>query len=133
MLKDQLMQHEGFNRRPYKDSLGNLTIGYGRLLGSISHAEALYMLDNDIFTAKYAVNVDYPWAQEMDKARYEALINMMFNLGPFKLATFKRMLAALEAGNFQEAADEALDSRWAQQVGNRAEELARQFRTGEYA
>jgi lysozyme len=55
---------------------------------------------------------------------------MCFNLGMPRLRQFRNMLAALEAGDFETAAREALDSRWAGQVGARAERIAAQIRDG---
>ena len=45
---------------------------------------------------------------------------------------FKRMLAAIEKGDWDTAALEALNSKWADQVGARAKEIAEMLRTGEY-
>ena len=56
--------------------------------------------------------------------RQGVLINMMYNLGWPRLSRFKRMLIAVEDGDYQLAAIEMLDSRWAEQVGNRAIELS---------
>ena len=63
-------------------------------------------------------------------ARYVALVDMMFNLGQSEFTGFKRMLSAIEAGDWSKAADEALDSRWAEQVGDRAKRDARLLRDG---
>jgi lysozyme len=43
---------------------------------------------------------------------------------------FKKMLIAFERGEYNEAADEALDSRWAVQVGSRAQRDAKMIREG---
>jgi len=48
---------------------------------------------------------------------------MMFNLGRPRLSKFKKMTAALEMGDWKTAAIEGRDSRWYNQVGNRAERL----------
>jgi lysozyme len=53
---------------------------------------------------------------------------MCFNMGPGNLAKFQNMIAALEAQDYDLAAAEALDSRWAKQVGQRAERLAQRLR-----
>lgn len=70
--------------------------------------------------------------------RAEVLLNMAFNLGVNGLLNFKNTLAMLNAairgnGNYDRVADGMLASRWARQVGRRADELARQMRTGQYA
>ena len=53
---------------------------------------------------------------------------MAFNMGQPRLAKFKRMIAAIKAGDWDRAAIEALDSRWAAQVGDRATEIAAMLR-----
>jgi len=56
-------------------------------------------------------------------------MNMCF-MGIQKLLKFKKMLAAAEAGDYDKAADEILDSKYAKQVGARATRLAQMMRTG---
>ena len=56
------------------------------------------------------------------------LINMHMNIGMSRLSGFRNMLSALEDGDYETAASEALDSRWSQQVGNRAKRIADMFR-----
>ena len=50
-------------------------------------------------------------------------INMAFNLGRNRLSKFKKMITAVNEGNYQKAADEMIDSKWYRQVGRRSEEL----------
>ena len=69
----------------------------------------------------------------LNQVRRETLIEMAFNMGAGNLAKFRRMLAALRAEDYAGAADEALSSRWAEQVGQRAERIADRIRTGAYA
>jgi len=54
---------------------------------------------------------------------------MVFNLGPGGFGKFKKAIAAMKKEEWEEAANEMLDSRWARQVGNRAKELAAMMRT----
>ena len=56
---------------------------------------------------------------------------MMFNLGMPRLKKFVNMLKAIEAGAWRSAAVEMLDSKWAEQVGNRASRLSEMMETGE--
>lgn len=125
-LRDQLLLHEGIRLKPYRDTVGKLTIGVGRNLDDvgISYEEALVLLDNDILRAQSAVMHALHWAAHLDRARFEVLVNMAFNLGINGLLGFPRFLAALEAGDYPKAAREMLDSKWARQVGQRAVELA---------
>ena len=65
-----------------------------------------------------------------DEVRAEVLVDMAFNMGVGGLLNFRKMLAAIDQGDFGVAADEMLNSQWARQVGKRAEHLARQMRMG---
>ena len=131
-LKKQLKRHEGFRKHPYKDTEGISTVGYGRNLDAvgISRAEARVLLENDIATAEAECFKRLPFFQDLDDIRQGVMVNMMFNLGWGKLKGFKLMLAALEDGDFELAAAEALDSRWHRQVKGRAVELEEQMKKG---
>lgn len=118
---------------PYTCPTGHLTIGYGHNLeNGISQEAAEFILREDLQAAKNAVQKKYTWWRTLDEARQFVLVDMAFNMGINKLATFKKTLAAVEKGNYTTAAREMLNSRWATQVGRRARELAEIMRTGEY-
>ena len=55
---------------------------------------------------------------------------MAFNMGQTRLQGFRRMLLAISMENWDEAASQMLDSRWAVQVGNRARELSQMMKEG---
>lgn len=132
-LTKQLMRDEGLRLKPYRDTVGKLTIGVGRNLddNGITEDEAAYLLQNDIAVSERELS-RLPWFSGLDDVRKGAIINMHFNLGLPRLLTFRKMIAALDAGDYEQAANEALDSRWAEQVGDRAVRLARQIKTGEW-
>ncbi|RMH50503.1 MAG: lysozyme [Zetaproteobacteria bacterium] len=131
-LSALLIRHEGMRLKPYRDSVGKLTIGVGRNLDDVGlrEEEARFLLENDL-RAVIAELQPLPWFAALDPPRKHAIIDMGFNLGLPRLLGFRRMIAAIERGDWPAAADEMLDSRWARQVGRRAEELARTMRTGE--
>jgi lysozyme len=133
-LRDSLKLHEGLRLKPYKDSIGKLTIGFGRNLddNGIRPNEAAYMLEGDIDEAEQGLLINHPWAEDIDQVRLAVLTEMHFNLGAKRFAGFKRMLAAAKAGNVDQAAVEMLDSKWFEQVGNRALTLAERYRTGRW-
>ena len=133
-LVEQLKRHEGFRSKPYIDSVGKVTIGYGRNLDDVglSRKEAVDLLYNDISLARNAVLTNISVARRLNSARLDALTNMAFNLGITRLLKFRKFLAALDLGDFVEAEVQMLDSLWAKQVGSRAIELGRQMRTGYY-
>lgn len=131
LARRMLIHHEGFSAFPYNCPSGKITIGYGRNLEDrgISKAEALKMLEDDImhFHNKLENNFDFYFL--LSENRKSVLINMCFNLGWKGFNQFKRMLAALENEDYLSAADEMLDSLWASQVKDRAEELAEMMRS----
>ena len=59
----------------------------------------------------------------------EALVNLVFNMGINRLMQFKKTLGYLRHGEFEEAADELLDSRYARQVPSRAQEVSDMIRS----
>lgn len=132
LLRSQLERHEGLRLKPYRDTVGKLTIGIGRNLDDvgISPEEAELMLDNDIDKVLRQLS-DVDEYNTLGPARQTVLANMCFNLGFRGLLGFRRMWAAIARGDYSEAARQMLDSRWAHQVGYRAQELAKIMRTGE--
>lgn len=131
-ILDQLKRDEGLRLKPYKDSVDKLTIGYGRNLDDegISRDEAEYMLHNDVIQHGADLAAHLPWTNSLDAARRGVLLNMAFNMGVAGLMQFRNTLALIQAGNYAEAAEEMLKSRWAEQVGPRAHRLAEQMRSG---
>lgn len=128
----ELIRDEGIRLRPYRDSVGKLTIGIGRNLDDvgISSDEAMYLCRNDVAAALADLDKALPWWRELDEVRQRALANMAFNLGIVRLLGFRNTLAALRAGRYADAADGMLASKWAGQVGPRAARLAAMIRTG---
>ena len=114
----------------YPDSLGLETCGYGRLLSrGFSQDEAELMLANDLAVARAAAS-QYSWFAGLSQNRQDAVVDMIFNIGPTRFAGFVDLIAALTSGSYSTAAAEMLDSRWHVQVGKRAERLARIMASG---
>lgn len=132
-LLDLVKRHEGLRLKPYLCTADKLTIGYGRNLEDmgISEDEATYLLQTDIDRCYSELSV-FTWFHELDQIRQEALISMLFNLGLPRFLTFKKMIARLKEKRYSEAANEMIRSRWALQVGERANELAYMVERGEY-
>lgn len=127
----QLELHEGLRLKPYYDTVDKLTIGIGRNLEDtgISKAEASFMLQNDLIRIIAELDEQMPWWRELTENRRRILVDMAFNLGTFGLSQFRDMLAATKVGDFDGASKEMLDSKWAKQVGIRAERLAKAMKT----
>ena len=135
-LIETLKRHEGVKYYVYKDHLGYETIGVGRCLKQgvglgLTHDEVDYLLINDINRCLEELDAAFPWFKDLTEIRREAMINLCFNLGLTRLRKFEKALAAMSIHNYEEAANEFLDSRWAKQVGNRAKEVTELIRTGE--
>jgi lysozyme len=124
-LVADLTRDEGLRLKPYVDSVGKLTIGYGRNLDDvgISEAEAQFLLANDIAAAETLLDRSIPWWRTLSEDRQRVLCNMAYNLGP-RLLDFQTTLGRIQAGNYAAAAESMLQSKWAQQVGPRAVRLA---------
>ncbi len=127
-----IKQHEGLRLKPYQCTAGKLTIGYGRNLDDvgISEAEAEYLLEQDM-KASIVQASNFPFFIGLNDYRKAVIVDMIFNLGLTRFNQFKRMLNALQRHDYQQAATEMLDSRWAVQVGKRADRLAEIMRSGE--
>ena len=128
----QLRLHEGERLKPYRCTAGKLTIGVGRNLEDrgISREESAMLLANDIADMERELQRALPWVARLDEVRARVLVDMAFNMGIVGLLNFKRTLATVEAGDYQQAATMMLDSKWAKQVGGRAERLSRMMLTG---
>lgn len=122
----RIKRHEGLRLKPYRCSAGKLTIGYGRNLDEIgiSEDEAEYLLQKDLYRVVSELTRSIPIFNDLGFNRRYVLIDMCFNLGLPKLLGFKKMWKALYVEDYQLAAKEMLDSRWARQVGDRAVRLA---------
>ena len=125
-----LKRDEGLRLKPYRCSAGRLTIGYGRNLDDvgITEGEAEILLEHDIRRSLADLDRALPWWRTLSGPQQRGLINMRFNLGLTRLLGFKKMLAALQAGDGKLASEEALSSKWADQVGARARRVAALYR-----
>ena len=130
-LKKRVKIHEGFSAKPYKDTLGKMTVGYGHLCvenfwdenTEYTEAQLDRIFDTDFDkaiegAARVCEGMDLP-----DK-KFGVFIEMTFQLGATGLSKFKKALAAAKDHNWQECHDQLLDSRWHKQTPNRAKQLA---------
>ena len=140
-MRDKLIKmlkvHEGVETYAYKCSENKTTIGVGRNVDKngglgLSDDEVDYLLQNDINRVILELNSEYDWFSDLDDIRQDAMIDISFNLGQTRLRAFKKALAAMSEGNWDEAADQFMDSRWSEQVGIRAKNLTEMIRSGAY-
>jgi lysozyme len=131
-LREELIRDEGWRAHAYKDSLGFDTIGFGFLVDErrghgLPKRIADMWLDHLIAGVVTQLDHRLPWWRGQPDDVQRALVNMAYQLGIAGLLNFRKMLAALQAGNRAEAARQALDSRWAVQTPNRAARVAAQI------
>lgn len=136
-----LVDDEGYKQFAYDDltgkdvtaPVGKLTIGIGINLQDtgIDYDEAVYLLVNRVrkFQLKLAA---FPFYKSLDIVRRYVLLNMCFNLGFDGLVKFRKLLACVEVGNYQEAHDEILNSKAARQLPARYGRLAIMMATGKF-
>jgi lysozyme len=144
-LRDQLIRDESNREWLYDDATGKTIrtgdgivgkisggVGHNFQARPLSHAVRELLLDEDIADHSAELFVRFPWARTLDDARQGVLLNMIFNLGGAGLAAFKNTLEAVRVGHYTLAAEMMLQSKWARQVGNRADRLAEQMRSGQW-
>ena len=134
-LEQQLRRDEGEKLYAYKDSLGYMTIGVGRLIdlakgGGITAEESAYLLANDIRDHTEGVLRLIPWSKSLDPVRFSVLVNMSFQLGLATLLSFKNTLSFIQSGEYESAGANMVLSKWHEQTPARCERLARQMTTG---
>jgi lysozyme len=131
-LKEMLILHEGLKLKPYRCPAGKLTIGVGRNLEDtgITEAEAMMLLDADVARCRAQLESCYKWFPELNETRQNVVISMVFNMGLARFNMFKKLIAAIDAENWDQAGEEMLASKWATQVGNRAILLSRMMKLG---
>ena len=130
-LSDRIKAHEGCRLRPYKDSEGILTVGYGRNLESVpfSESEVDLMFSHDLKRAKTGAESIYVY-EHLNEVRQGVLIEMVFQMGVTGVGKFKKFLSAALQCQWDVARDEMLDSKWAKQTPARASRLASIFKRG---
>jgi lysozyme len=131
-FEQDLIRDEGRKLVPYKDSRGFWTVGIGHFIGTtlinseftmgkpISAVLCEYLFKEDVKEALYGLDKLVPWWRTLSPVRQRVLANMCFNMGPRVLATFGATLDLIEQGSYRTAATHMLNSRWHQQVPNRA-------------
>jgi lysozyme len=128
LIETDLIRDEGWRSRPYKDSLGYLTIGVGHNLTSEGLCDEAVMaqLKYDLQTkAIDPLNKFLPWWSEKPEPVQRVLLNLAFNLGG-KLMKWTVTLGHLKENRFKEAAQDIRANHiYVSQVGPRAERLAK--------
>ena len=139
-LREQLEVDEGCVYEIYNDHLGYATFGIGHLvtesdpeqgqsLGTpVSSERVAEAFDSDIETVLSDCNILYSDFHNLPEEAQQVIANMMFNLGRPRLSKFAGMKRGVDARDWNQAADEMVDSAWYRQVTNRADRLVERIR-----
>lgn len=145
IVQNMLIEDEGLELRPYFDCCGKffrecdcapqgkLTIGIGRNIEDIglSENEAIDLQLNDIKRVSSLIDRSFPWFEKLSTPRRIVIVSMVFNLGLDGVKEFQKMIQSIESGDFENAGNEMLDSKWASQVKDRSVRLAQIMKTGQ--
>jgi lysozyme len=132
-LIEELQADEGLQLRPYHDTEGQLTIGYGHNLtaNGISALIARQLLADDVDAAIADLRHGFPWFGMSDPVRQRALANLRFNLGPARFRLFTTFLALMATHDYGGAAKDLMTTTWASQVQpSRRDRIVRMIETG---
>jgi lysozyme len=134
-VQEQLAIDEGVVYAIYLDHLSHPTFGIGHLIlkkdkeyglavgTSVSQDRVTEVFQLDLDNAISDCRILYSMWETFPSEVQEVLVNMMFNLGRTRLSKFKNFKKALDAHDWKQAAIDGKDSKWYNQVGNRAERL----------
>ncbi len=140
VLREQIEADEGCKYEIYLDHLGLPTFGIGHLVTEsdeeynrpvgtfITTDRVAECFNKDVGTVLEDCERLYPDFDSLPEEVQLIIANMMFNMGYPRLSKFKGMKAGVNARDWQQAADEMVDSKWYHQVTNRAERLVSRMR-----
>ena len=131
-LLASVKKHEGYRNKVYLDTLGKRTVGVGHLCvedfweDDKEYEEKFLMtiLEHDLETAIKGAERLCSNCPDIDDLAKEIIIEMVFQLGETGVSKFKNMWKALSGLDYSTAASEMLDSRWAKQTPNRAQDMS---------
>ena len=139
-LRKQLEIDEGVKYVIYLDHLGLPTFGIGHLVTKtdpesgqavgtpISKERVAECFDMDVQSVINDCNKLYKDFEDLPEEVQQIIANMMFNMGYTRLSKFKGMKRGVDSKDWNQAADEMVDSRWYRQVTNRANRLVERMR-----
>lgn len=123
-----LIEEEGFRDKPYLDTEGIPTFGYG--FTYITKEEAEVILQDRVYSIHKQLEDKYGWFNYLGSTRQSIIISMVYQLGLSGFGKFKNMIKALEDKDYDKASIEGLDSKWAKQTSNRAERQMKILKEG---
>ena len=135
-LREQLKIDEGVKYEIYDDHLGYKTFGIGHLVKAtdeeygasvgtpVSEERVNSVFNKDVETYINESKKVFGNLEDMAQEAQQVIINMCFNMGAPRLSQFKKFIKAINDEDWATASVEMLDSRWANQVGVRANRLS---------
>ena len=139
-LRLELEADEGCKYEVYLDHLGLPTFGIGHLVTEndeehgcevgteVSEERVAEAFEQDIQITLDECQRLYEDFDDLPEEVQLIIANMMFNMGRPRLSQFKGMKAGVDARDWNQAADEMVDSKWYRQVTNRADRLVTRMR-----
>ena len=121
-LIERIGVNEGFRSKPYQCSEGVWTIGHG--MTWITEGESLSILSGRISQLHLKLLDDLDWYKDMPPEVKGVIIEMCYQMGFTGFCKFKKAIAAMKEHDWKDASIEMLDSKWAKQTSNRANQLA---------
>ena len=139
-LREELEIDEGCKYYIYLDHLGYATFGIGHLITEddpeygweVGTSIDTYRVHEAFEDVVQSVLTDceklYVQWEHLPEEAQRVIANMMFNMGYTRLSKFRGMKRGVDARDWNAAADEMVDSRWYNQVTNRANRLVERMR-----
>ena len=140
LLREQLEIDEGRVDALYNDHLGYATFGvghlvlesdpeYGQEIGTpVSADRVIETFEQDSENVLRDCNILYEDFADLPSEAQQVIANMMFNMGRPRLSKFRGMKRGVDSRNWNDAADEMIDSAWYLQVPKRSKRLMRRIR-----
>ncbi|MDD2358674.1 MAG: glycoside hydrolase family protein [Thiovulaceae bacterium] len=120
---ESIKKNEGFKGVVYKDTLGFDTIGYGTKL-PLTQEEAQLILVSRMGAKASELKSVQPVFETLPVNKQGIIIEMCYQMGVNGVMNFKNMWFALQKKDYATASKEMLNSKWAKQTPNRANQLA---------
>ena len=123
---EQLKIHEGYKPTVYKCTAGVDTIGVGFAIKDLHLSEEVcdLILKEKLEVLEERFENKFDWFAESPVEVRNVMLNMAYQLGFSGFCKFKKTIALFEEREWEKASEEMLDSKWAKQTPNRANELS---------
>ena len=109
------------------------TIGYGFRVDYLELDEdiAEMILQRKLDSLIERIELNLPFVKDLPESVRDVVIEMCYQMGLTGFMKFKKTIAFLRLGKFNEASVEMCDSKWFHQTPNRAKKLAKIVREAE--